>query len=303
MSNVWTDFVKSITSNIQSADVNKVVAKLIDSIDENRDVIHNTVNILGGKKLLDPELAQLEKDFSANVKLSGERFKGGLIDAIQFNHTKVREVSGTLKKLVQNNLSDDNYNTQLTYGRANLLRLVELLDFSVDYTLRLLHWIVSSQSVLEEDKNAESPLTMGDRALLMYSATQWTQVFVAILRIDGGPGLEKLLLSIPEIEIDRDWAGEASGSANSKDPLRLGLIGGVKYNLLYWAQKYWAEWSVSRHQANQARKKVLELRLYHLKNQYDGKPDPEIQIRIGKLEKQLSILDYEVRKFEESLNG
>lgn len=297
------EYVKTLASNIQSADVNKVVANMIDSIDENRDIIHNAAEILGGKKLLDPQLAKLEGDFQANIKLAGEKFKGGLVEAIKFNHVKIREVAGTLKKLVQNNLSEDNYSSQLTYGRANLLKLVELADYSIDYSLKLLHWIVSSQSALEENKEALSPLTMGDRALLLYESERWTQVFVALLRIDNSAGLEKLLLSIPEIEISRDWAGDASGSALSKDPLRLGLIGGVKFNLLYHAQKHWAEWTVKRHHANKDRKKVLELRLYHIKNQYDGKPDPEIQIRIDKMEKQLSILDYEIHKFEESLNG
>ena len=292
------DFVSKLSGNIQQRDIYKSIASIMDTIADNNDIIISVDEFMDGKTINDSNIKKLEKDFLADLKEAGVKNVGNFFNAIKMNHEKVMILCPVLKKLVRDNLATDNYQSAMTYDKATLIRLIELFDFSINYSLKLMHYLLNVQSASFKDSDEKIHLTAGEIKNIVTNLSNWTSVLSIVLPIKN---LEDVINKIPSIEISRDWVSGTVSDAGEKDPLKLGFVG-VSYNPFYYAQRWAAEWSVEKNRADKERKRVMELRLYHLKNQYNESPDPAMEMRINKMEVELSKIEYSIKQFEDDLN-
>lgn len=110
------------------------------------------------------------------------------------------------------------------------------------------------------------------------------------------------LSSIENFQITKDSVDDASVMQSSKVDLFTNLPSGFVGSPIYTVGLIFAQWEADRHKELKDKKKLLELRLLHLRvMQEQGRGDANSEKEIAYLQKRCTDLDYKIAKIEQSV--
>lgn len=252
-------------------------------------------------KLQSPEVQLFEKAFykHMDLKSKGPNFISDIHGALQ----RALQNLTYLQKVTTDVLEADLLNEGLTAKKAHIVRAAGSISFVSNFSIEFLNHILvleSNHVSNEEDKKDISP------AELKYIDKRYEIFFKNLNEYGMDPDkFQKLLGGIPDVVITSKNAASISQVFKPAEIDPFGSMGlsGFTGNPIYHIRLLVTEWQGKRYNANKDKKKLLELRLLHLKSLHDNSPNPRLEQEINYIENRVSKLDRDLREVEESIPG
>jgi len=233
--------------------------------------------------ILPPRLRNVDKPY------------GMVLTAAMSNASKLVDL---LETYITKNLSETINIEGMTYQKASVIRLIELLDFTVDYAGRQLAYLVASETnVVAFERPDGKPYTQAE---MNYILNNQATYFRMLDLLNGDPKKTfSTIESIPEIVMGDMAIGEVPALAGaSADPLLLGAIPGIS-NIFHWVGIRVVDYEVERYECALKQKRDIELRLESLKQRRLGNLDAQTESIIEGYERELTLSRAKIARFEE----
>jgi len=237
--------------------------------------------------------------FKRTVKSSQGGFTKTVLQALK---TSLENLDHA-EELITKTYNDDIAGAGVTYMKANLLQLVEVIGFVSKFARKYLLYIYVCETAEFDDSNTEltDSITPAEQEWLR---ANFLSFCTSINIVSTAPHtLKKSLTDIPDVVITEEnshTVGSTLGD-NKVDPLQMRLIP-VWLNPIYHIGMFVAEWQANRYKAAQEELKLLQLRKLNLERLSEGKPDARIQKEITYMESRIQGLNYKIAKMEKN-NG
>lgn len=196
----------------------------------------------------------------------------------------------------------DVINEGLTAKKAILMRASEHISFLSRFSVDLLN-LVYTYEATEADANVEESMRLAP-AVIKHVETNFT-TFAQLLGDYGVPtrDFEKVVGKVPDVVISSKTENSIVGVYKEKDidPFVSSYIQGFVGNPIYHIRLAVAEWQAGRYKASKDKKRVLELRLLHLKLSQEKKNDPKVEQEILYIQSRIDRMERYQREVEESL--
>lgn len=209
-------------------------------------------------------------------------------------------------------LEKDIISEGLTAKKAFLIRTANHLSFLSSFAPDLLNVIYVNEALAINAKNEDGAKGTGveiEESMRLAPAVvkhvdSNIMAFGSLIGEYGIPtkDFEKLLETIPEVIISSRNAGTIAGLFNEKDidPLLSGYVQKA-FCPVYSVRLIFAEWQAARYKAKRETKRMLELRLLHLKLLQEKKNDPKIEEEINYIQGRVDKIQRYLREVEESV--
>lgn len=212
-------------------------------------------------------------------------------DNLQFVQSQIEEI-----------LERDVISEGLTAKKAILIRTANHLSFISRFSTDLLNVVYVNEAVTADTKVKES---LQVAPAIFKHIDRNLSSFAAYLSDYGIPNKDfvKLFENIPDIVVASRNEHAISGMYKEKDidPFTSPYVQGFAGNPIYHVRLIFAEWQASRYKANKEMKKMLELRLLHLKLVQDKKSDPKLETEINYIQGRVDKIERYMREIEESV--
>ncbi len=243
--------------------------------------------------------ARSVQDFNAiAVKAVRTDVRGDFLAITAVALTRGDEVLDFLSGKIDKEFARDITAEGMTYLRANILRYIEVVSFTLRYSRKVLMWTYAEEAQqLTGKKN--TALTKAELSWLMANR----DVFFRALNILSvkPKEAERFFKNIPNMVIipeETETVEQTVGLAKL-DPFQMNLIP-VKLNPIYHVRMAIAEWQVNRYRAAQEEKKALEYRLLALREMREGgHTDAKLEQTIEYTEGRLQKLNFKMAQMEE----
>lgn len=205
-----------------------------------------------------------------------------------------------LEQYIGKNMGESIHIEGMTYQKASVIRLIELLDFFTDYSNRNLSYLVASETNIEAfDRPDGNPFTPAALNYLRNNKVVYIQLIGLLL---NDP--KKILADIekiPEIVMTDAGVGEVPALAGAAaDPLRLGAFQCFS-GIFHWVGLRMVDWEIERYEVAKKEKRDIELRLETLRQRRAGNQDAQAEAIIQAYERELILSRDKISKMEEKL--
>lgn len=190
----------------------------------------------------------------------------------------------------------------ITASKASILRAVAHYYFMTKYAMDFANYLTlleAQHGGVEMPKDGQ----LNKKQIEYIEKNLW--IYARLLAVYGSDTDKFLsrLSSIEDYQITKDSVDESSVMSSGKidlfDNLPTGFIGSP----IYTVGLVFAQWEADRHKELKDKKKLLELRLLHLRLlQEQGKGDANQEKEITYLQRRVTDIDYKVSKIESSLD-
>ena len=216
--------------------------------------------------------------------------------------THAQQLLDLLEQYVGKNIPSTVHIEGVSYQKATVLRLIEVLDFFADYTIRHLSYMVASETNIEDygrtDGMAASPAEL---RWLEANRGNWIGI-ISLLQGDPKQAMKEVA-EIPEIILgDMDIANVPALAGAAADPLHLGMIPLVS-NIFRWVGVRHAHWELDRYERALKEKRVLELRLESRRNRLAGNQDAAAEAVVSNYENELTLLREKITDMERRMEN
>lgn len=238
---------------------------------------------------------EFESELGKGVRMPPRMTAFGYIRQVLTNMSVTAEM---LSSIAEKSAGHDIVIEGINYRRAELLRTLGYMDFVVDYSMRLLHYIlVAEASVVSKEHSEGQERPRPELAWLKDNR----KAFITLLGTFSRPSREivTLIESIPEITIsDDDEKVIAPQVGLAKlDPLKNNFVPLVSDLALAFGM-WWAQLQVARYERLKEDARSIQLRLEQLRLQAQGKNDAQLEATISKYERFANETAEKVAKME-----
>lgn len=301
-----TDYLASL---LPTFDKNRVVDDVRATREELDDVTipayEQAVKVLGNRKLVNPQLVDLQDAFNRIFPGASGNFIAIIEKYLKPTLKNLKELEDVVEKTYNNEVAG----LGLSYRKANLLQLIEGYAFATRYARKLLNFAYvaetasleakaegAEQSVL--DKIAEQ-LVPADLEYLKKHIVYFSQVYAVCAGLGKAKDVVKAIEEIPDVIVTKDNAETltATMGVDKVDPFRMGFIP-VWLNPVYHIGMLVTEWQVARYKAAQEELRVLNLRKLKLEKQLDDKYDAKVDQQAKYMQQRVDELEYKIAKME-----
>lgn len=211
--------------------------------------------------------------------------------------TRALDTVNMLETKVDDLFNRDVASDGLTYSRANMLRLIEVIGFAARYARKLLLWTYANEKQAM-GKTVSDPFTKAEIDWLKANRQAFFASIITISR--KSKDVETALANIPNMVVVPNEVSVAAQTVgpNKLDPLQMGIIP-IQLNPIYHIRMAVAEYQAGRYKAGQEEKRALEYRLVALKELKEGKHDAKLDQNIEYTENRLKKLNAKLAKMEE----
>lgn len=254
-------------------------------------------------KLKSEAVLDLSNVFYRNY--NGIKTRGGRTNIISTVNSVISNVLDNLNTVdtqLDDTLEHDVIKDGLTAKKAILIRAAEHISFISGYSIDLLNYIYYHESLSllpkDNDNDSENVLT---KAQIDYVETNII-AFAGVLSTYGIVNSEfvELLDKVPDVILNIKTAGPLSSvySEKSIDPYGNYLISHFDSSPIYHIRLAIVEWQSRRYKLFKDKKRMLELRLLHLKMINEDNPDPKVEYEINYIQNRIEGLEYKMKKIE-----
>jgi hypothetical protein len=238
---------------------------------------------------------EFEAELSKGIRLPPKMTPFGYIRQVLANMSITAELLGAI---VEKSYGKDIVIEGITYRRAELLRTLGYMDFVVNYSMQLLHYILVAEASLvskEHPEGQERP-----RPELAWLKDN-RRAFITLLQTFSRPSREiaSLIESIPEISIgeDDDKIIAPQVGLGKLDPLKnnfVPVVSDVAMAIGIW----YAQTQVAKYDRLKEDARSIQLRIEQLRLQSEGKSDAQLESVIAKYERFLNQTSEKIAKME-----
>lgn len=306
MSSNIVSFIKSLLPSFSKSDLETDMEISLEAIESIMTTYSSLEEVLKVTKIESKAsqavLKQFYKelqDFKPKAKLSNNHNLA--IDTLAL-FANVKTNGDYILREVSDSVNDVVVSQALTAYKANLLRAVAHYYFMTRFALDLANFIyVNEVEEAGSDLTKEGRLNNKQREFI----TKNVWVYARMLSVYGcdHATFKDRMGSIEEITLPKEQIEEVVDAYNSDkvdvfNNLPQGFIGSPIYSI----RLIFAEWEATRYQHLKNQKKLLELRLLHLKLlKENGQSDVNLEKEIVYLQKRTTDVDHQLAKIEEDV--
>lgn len=240
------------------------------------------------------------RSFNNNKVVRQSNMVGEIFKRLQFIKENALYTAGQIEELFERDIISDG----LTAKKAILIRSSEMISFISRYSSDFLCYLYINEAV-HFNAEVEENLRLSKEKINFVEKN--LSKFAAALSELGIPSKDytKIVLEIPELNVGGKFSHAVAGvyKENDIDPMSGGFINGFVYNPIYHIRLTIAEWQAGRYKANKDKKKMLELRLLHLKLQQENKNDPKLEQEIAYIQSRVDKIERYLNTVEEDLES
>lgn len=248
------------------------------------------------------DVKDLSDMFYRKIDLNGVPKQVNFIADCAHRLAYVRDNLTYVQNQIEALMERDVINEGLTAKKAILMRAAEHISFLSRFSVDLLNLVYTHEAV-EVDANVEESMRLAP-AVIKHVEINFT-TFAQLLGDYGVPtrDFEKVIAKVPDVVISSKTEGSIVGIYKEKDidPFVSSYVQGFVGNPIYHIRLAVAEWQASRYKASKDKKRVLELRLLHLKLSQEKKNDPKVEQEILYIQGRIDRMERSQREVEESL--
>lgn len=211
--------------------------------------------------------------------------------------TNIEQLADLLESALTKRIGADIAAEGVTFQTAALLRLIELADFTVNYSRQHMLFLITCETnaALGKQPGRERPpqeLKYLEENLLNY-------LRCLNLFLTKPTDLIKQLDSIPELTVSSMEETTAVNALQGAkvDPMQLNAIPLVS-GLFFWVGIRVNNWQVARYNRAKEERRALEMRLELLRQRREGGNDASLEAIIGNYESQIQVLAAEISRME-----
>lgn len=212
-----------------------------------------------------------------------------------------RKLLDLIDNYVDKQVGDQIHMEGITYQKASILRLLDLMDFFGEYTLRHISFLVASETNIEAFGQTDgNPYTPNDLKYLLDNRAAYIRT---LNLLNGDP--KKMIADVEKIPevlvIDTDPSAVPALAGANSDPLKLNLISTIA-ETFYWNGIRKTDWDIEKYEAMKTDAKLVELRLEALRNSRTrGGPDAAEESVIAGYERELVIVRQNIKTMGERM--
>ena len=295
-------YLQSMLPNFEKAQILEDIDLLKKELQSVINLYETPANDMKSYRYEAKSLQEFQKQFDR--KVDSGRVKGNYISVVFVALGNANDVLKMLENQAEAIYKTDVIRDNMTFLKVNVLQLIESISFYSQYASKLL-----TLTYRAETNHLENNISMMGKELkaveqkyMMENMGYFFQLSQTFL--DGPDKVKKTLKEIPDMAVDADQMPIITKTVglNKLDPFKFGFIP-VRFNPIYHVRMAVAEYQVQRYKTAQEERKMLELRLLHLKDLVEGVPVEErnakLQQQIEYNETRLEKLKYKLIKMEE----
>lgn len=241
-------------------------------------------------------LVEYMKTLPSNLRRNGSLEV--YLNVMERSLTNARELLTLLEGTVNKELPEKIYMDGITYQKATIIRLIELLDFAADYASRQLCYLVASETntIALGKKDTEIPYTRAEEAAML---TYQNSYFKSLELFYQPPkGILISLSKIPEVMLTGDEKLDLpTARASDLDPLQLGIIPIVSSVWLF-AGEVLVDWEIARYERAKKERRDVEMRIEVMKQHATGSVDARSESILNGYTRELTLLRDKIETFE-----
>jgi len=296
-------FIKNLLPHIDKNNVIEDARVTIGELDNAvlPSYIHSS-DFFKSSKLQSKANKELSDLFYRNIDMRGFPKSNNFITDIYKRLIFVRENQEYVLGLIEELMERDIINEGLTSKKAILLRANSSMSYISRYAIDLLNLVYVNEAI---EANSEVKENLKLAPAVIKSITSNIVRFSTLLSDYGIPNkaFSKIVTSLPEVVINTKTANAVSGiyKENDIDPFSKAYTSGFTGSPIYAVRLVIAEWQSNRYKANENKKKMLELRLLHLKMLQEDKNDAKLEQEIMYIQSRVDKISRYLTEVEESL--
>lgn len=301
-------FVKSILPSFSKSDVEADMEISLEHIPVILEGYASLESISKVAKIQNKQTKDLIDTFYKELDTRGNKLKLSRTKAIGQDTVNIfanAKVNGEyILKEISDSINDVVMSQALTAYKINLLRVVPHFYFMTRYAMDMLNFIY-----VKEAENAklevERSYHLNKKQEEFIIKNMWVYAKIVSFYGNDPETFKKEIDSLSDVTIPRDQVDDVVAQLSSDkldvfSTLPSGFIGSPIYSI----RLVFAQWEADRYRSLKDKKKLLELRLLHLKLlQEQGTTDASVEKEISYLQKSITDHDYKLSKIEESVNG
>lgn len=296
-------FVRNILQSFSKSDVvekiNNIASKLLKIVRPSFEIM---IEELDEAQYKSNYAKQVAKDFALALPTNLRSEKRPVTTFMPKALANAATLLDQLLQYVGSSMPTNLHIEGITYQKATVIRLIDLLDFFVDYSIRHMAYLTASETNIEDygrpDGLASTP---AEFKYLEANRGTWIKM-LSILQ--GDPKLVlKQVETIPEVFLgDLDVGSVPALAGAAADPLHLGAIPIVS-NAFRWVGIRYVHYEVERYERAMKEKRVIELRLESRRQRLSGNQDAAGEAVVKNYENELVRIRQKIASMEESMRG
>lgn len=290
-------FVKKLLmAKLGKKDIRDKLRAIIQKLEE--VVLPALDNISSTPELLDPKSTYGKKFVSDFMKMlpSNFRMKNPVFHVMKTSLNNTSQLCTLLDDYIGKDLPEQIYIDGITYQRATILRLVEFLDFAVDYASRQLCYYVACESNVQAlDMGDKTPFTKAEETAI---ASQQAMYFRALEMFYVEPKAVIANISkIPEILIKEEGDDLPKAMTGDVDPLKLGVIPLISPLFQFLGERK-VDWDYERYERAKKEFKDIQLRIEMIRQRQSGAVDARSESILKGYERELTLTRDRIAQLE-----
>ena len=293
------NFIKGMLPRLQKADIEEDIRITIKEMGQVAiPQYFAAATAFKVNKIQSDEVKLFEKAFykHMDLKTKGPNFLTDIHGALERALTNMIYI----QKVTTDVLEADLLNEGLTAKKAHLVRAAASISFVSNFSIEFLNHILVLESNAVGDSREIPP------AEAKYIDSRYEMFFKNLNEYGMAPDkFQNLMVEVPDVVISTKNAASIAQvfKPTQLDPFGSMGLSGFTGNPIYHVRLLVTEWQGKRYNANKDKKKLLELRLLHLKSLNDNSPNPRLEQEINYIENRVSKLDRALREVEDSIPG
>lgn len=235
--------------------------------------------------------------FSLHAKIKYNTINQALF-SIKLMLDNIDKILDSLPKAIETQFSEDNSTINITYPKVNYLGLIYAINFTINFSIDLLNFVVSAYS--DPEDQYKEIYTKEKIKSILENVKGFASCYDTLIK--KPEDIFKYIKDIPDYIIDDKTNAVISNtySKNKMDPFNTrGFM-----NPFYFFAIRKAEWRANRYHSYVEKNKLLQLRLLSLKNKLNNNPnDLQLQKTIEYTEGRISKLQSKINDIEDEVRG
>ncbi len=233
----------------------------------------------------------LEKLFYRNWKGSKGHYKN-FMHHIATQLQKLLATLDVLEEEVEKGFSKDVIRDGITLRKAAIIRAIAQIGFLVNYSVDL------GDAMCRAEEHVL--LNAGDAPDKSDDVTKLMYLYATLLEIYTRPSddFRALLNDLPEVVVNEETEQTIRSVYGDKDILPAGVPAAFAGDLFFALGMSFVERQAQAYRRLKDKKKLVELRLLHLKMLREKQNDPKLEKEIEYLEDRVAAIDYKLKKME-----
>ncbi len=294
------DFIKSLVPHISKNEVLEDVRVTKKELEATTIPSANqAAEFYSSNKIKSKATQALADVFYRNYNIGRSRNASNLATDIDKALPVVLETLGFIEKRIDTGFGPDILSEGINADKAITLRAVEQISFISRFTMDLLAVMCMNEAV---EANVELLDALQLPKVTVNKVEAGMALYARILSIygDSATKLEKILVDVPDVIINDKTEKFISTVYNGTklDPINTPLLSKFDGSPIYHIRMVIAEWQASRYNAMKDKKKMLELRLMHLKLLEEKKDSPALEKEISYIQSRIDKIEYSMAKME-----